>query len=408
MNTNPSVSSYIERIFEIIWTSLPSECTNFIKETHLVDIACKLVKENYTSEEFSLDHCNHVALQKAKQFVFIQKRLQELKDIPHVPQRSLEWLERRKNRLTASDLAQALGKGKYGSRQALLQKKAKALLSQTCVEELLEKEGSTQQEPVSFMTMAPMKWGTMFEPMILRTYSQMNHDIEVFDFGLLPHRTIDCFGASPDGITCFGKMVEIKCPWKRKIEGGTVPDYYYLQIQGQLAVCELEECDYIEVVMEDIQSETEYYELVPHDKTRDHGVIIELQTVTTTSVEDSYEYSPPYLTPSQAYTWAKDRAWKLIEKDPDVNITRIRPWCVKDINMVSVKFNREEWETIVPQIYKFWQDVLDLKDKYEKGEVPLVTPKKPRKNATTDEDGVKKTMKSKYQYRTSDNGEDIS
>jgi hypothetical protein len=52
-------------------------------------------------------------------------------------------------------------------------------------------------------------------------------------------------GASPDGITEDGVMVEIKCPWRRKING-EIPLQYYYQIQGQLAVCALEECDYFE------------------------------------------------------------------------------------------------------------------------------------------------------------------
>lgn len=395
------LDSYIESILHILWLNLSKLFIHSIDAKDLTNTVYQLISLNV-----QLDKEQTIAKvsDRVYKFLSIQKRIQELKDIPHVPQRSQEWLERRKNRLTASDLAQALGKGKYGSRQALLQKKAKALLPMETVLSIMEREGSSQETTTfSSMALAPMKWGTMFEPMILRTYSQMHNDIEVYDFGLLPHRSIECFGASPDGITCFGKMVEIKCPWKRKIESGTVPDYYYLQIQGQLAVCELEECDYIEVIMEDIQTEVEYYELVSSHKTKDHGVIIELQS--TTTMEDSYEYSPPDLTPSEAYKWAKDRAWKLIELDPDVNITRIRPWCVKDMNLVSVKFNREEWETIIPQIRKFWQDVLELKDKYEKGDVPLVTPKKSRKNSLL-EDSNKKSTKTKFQYRSSDNEED--
>ena len=52
---------------------------------------------------------------------------------------------------------------------------------------------------------------------------------------------IDYFGASPDGIVSYesknkdyvGRMLEIKCPKSRKIDG-IIPIGYYYQIQGQL------------------------------------------------------------------------------------------------------------------------------------------------------------------------------
>ena len=63
--------------------------------------------------------------------------------------------------------------------------------------------------------------------------------VEVFEFGILRHPTIECLGASPDGISDIGIMLEIKCPWKRK-KTETIPEQYYYQIQGQLDVCSLD------------------------------------------------------------------------------------------------------------------------------------------------------------------------
>ena len=57
------------------------------------------------------------------------------------------------------------------------------------------------------------------------------------------------FGASPDGICdidsppdYIGRMLEIKCPPRRKFTR-EVPKHYWMQMQGQLETCDLEECD---------------------------------------------------------------------------------------------------------------------------------------------------------------------
>ena len=65
----------------------------------------------------------------------------------------------------------------------------------------------------------------------------------MLDFGLIPHPTFKAFGASPDGIcddtgNDFAlRMVEIKCPPKRKFTK-TCPPHYLMQVQGQLEVCD--------------------------------------------------------------------------------------------------------------------------------------------------------------------------
>ena len=59
-------------------------------------------------------------------------------------------------------------------------------------------------------------------------------------------------------------MLEIKCPFKRKING-SIPDQYWMQIQGQLEVCNLEECDYLECELSEYENETEFIEDVENE-----------------------------------------------------------------------------------------------------------------------------------------------
>lgn len=155
-----------------------------------------------------------------------QKQLEVLRKLPKIEQRTPEWYAARQTLITASDFAQALGEGKFGTQKQIIKKKCG-----------FEEDNFDNSMPA-------LKWGCMYEDVACAIYAQRN-GVKVYDFGLLRHPSIDCVGASPDGINEFGVMVEIKCPWKRKIDG-TVPLQYYYQVLGQLDVCGLNECDYFE------------------------------------------------------------------------------------------------------------------------------------------------------------------
>lgn len=155
------------------------------------------------------------------------KQVQYLLSIPKIIQKSPEWYLARHNLITASDFAQALGHGKFGTQKQLIEKKV---------------DVNTESK---FTSNPFFEWGNLFEPVAGLIYSHLNNNIIIHEFGLIKHPTRDYFGASPDGITDDGIMLEIKCPFKRKING-EIPDQYYYQIQGQLDVCGLEECDYLE------------------------------------------------------------------------------------------------------------------------------------------------------------------
>lgn len=167
-------------------------------------------------------------------------KVQRLLEIPKIVQKTPEWYEARHGLITASDFAQALGKGKFGTQRQLIQKK-------------VEPCSDTQSFSNVFF-----EWGNLFEPVASMIYSKM-HEVTVHEFGLLRHPHYDFFGASPDGITDSGVMLEIKCPLKRKITG-EIPEQYYYQIQGQLDVCDLDVCDYFECEFAKYNTYKEYLE----------------------------------------------------------------------------------------------------------------------------------------------------
>ena len=208
--------------------------------------------------------------------------LRHLLTLPVLEQRTPEWHAARQTLITASDFAQALGDGKFGTTEQLLRKKC-------------------GYEEDRFNAAAPaLKWGTMLEPVANAIYAQRNKML-VHEFGLLRHPTIPHFGASPDGVNECGIMVEIKCPFRRKIDG-TVPLQYFYQIQGQLEVTGLEECDYFEC------------EFASSDRADDEDIFPGLAAAATETCAiiehppDNYIYSPTHRdwTPETLAHWVAE------------------------------------------------------------------------------------------------------
>lgn len=161
-------------------------------------------------------------------------RVEEILKRPQLVQRSPEWFEARESLITASDAAAALDIKPFES----FTKSARA--------ELLRKK--VYPEPFSSPAMAH---GVKYEGEAREKYEAMSGE-EVLEFGLLIHPELTWLGASPDGITKSGKMVEIKCPTGRQIVPGHVPEHYFPQVQVCLEVCNLEEAVFIQYKPEEL------------------------------------------------------------------------------------------------------------------------------------------------------------
>ena len=199
-----------------------------------------------------------------------KRTLQTLLDIPKMEQRTPAWYEARNTMITASDFAQALGKGKFGTQKQFYQKKC------------------GYEKDAFDMFKAALCWGVMFEPVAADAYAFFNK-CKLFEFGLLRHPELDWVGASPDGINENGVMLEIKCPFKRKITG-EVPTQYYYQMQGQLDVCGLDECDYLECEFLEYDNEAEFVKHF-HDNIHPKGIVVELVHANN-RYNSKYVYSP--------------------------------------------------------------------------------------------------------------------
>lgn len=164
-------------------------------------------------------------------------QVKSLMDVPQYEQRSEGWYKQREGRLTASDWGTILGLNKYSRPKSVAESK------------IFPGNG--------FKGNVATEWGKKYEEVATRTYERRNNT-KVIEFGMIPHPDHDFLGASPDGITEDGIMVEIKCPYRRVITG-EVPKHYWCQIQGQLECCDLERCDFLELTLEELD-EDEYEE----------------------------------------------------------------------------------------------------------------------------------------------------
>lgn len=342
----------IEDILWICYRTFPEDVVDTVDETRIVSMIRAFCPEvTMTDDEI---------VHKVKLVRKYRKQLAELKRIPYIAQRTEEWYNLRKQRLTASDTAQAIGKGKFGTRDQLVQKKVNEVLG----------------VPDNFPKHLPaLKWGIMFEAMAARCYAQRHQDIEIHEFGLIPHPNLDYYGASPDGITSLGVMIEIKCPYKRKITGD-VPHYYELQIQGQMAVCGLRECDYIECELQEFESQEDYLLMVDENALTEHGVITEFNK----NGDAVYDYSDPYLVPRAAYYNAMKKASRRVKQESDLTIVRFRPWKLRYMNVVRVHFDDERWEALVPELKSFWDDVIAKRNAPPPSPTTITIASSPSKN----------------------------
>lgn len=155
--------------------------------------------------------------------------VQALIENEYAAQKSEEWLALRGNMLTASDAATAIGVNSYEKPEDLILKK--------CGYNKFSGNEATEHGN---------KYENVARDLYCAKYNEVAHEI-----GLHPHPVYKWLGGSPDGITESGKLLEIKCPLRRKITN-EVPVHYLPQLQLLMEILDLEECDFIQYKPDEI------------------------------------------------------------------------------------------------------------------------------------------------------------
>ncbi|CAM9104326.1 unnamed protein product [Ectocarpus sp. 8 AP-2014] len=143
--------------------------------------------------------------------------IKRILDYPRIAQRTPEWYEYRKKRVTASEASPIIAQGKGYDR-------------------IFEQKVGIRDTNISseYMTI-----GTDNEEAVVVLYRAKFPEETVFhDLSIIPHRTLDYVAASLDACTASGINVEIKTMFKDKFV--KVSKMYYDQVQLQMEVADLE------------------------------------------------------------------------------------------------------------------------------------------------------------------------
>ena len=153
-----------------------------------------------------------------------------------VKQGSDEWLEKRHDLITATNVASLLGFNNINSHIELLKNKVMPIKEQISKTNLFK------------------IWGTKFEEYARSVYEDINKT-KIRVPGLYIHNEYKWLGATPDGIS-GDELLEIKCPI-HKISTECPPNYY-AQIQIQLEVTNKESCKLFQCLFKFYYDKEEY------------------------------------------------------------------------------------------------------------------------------------------------------
>jgi len=221
-----SINEIIEYIYEVFKSFEIPVSTDIIK-----DIVSKKCKNKFVVNELSSESLYESVL---------DEKVDYIKNVPQPEQRTKAWFDMRNNMITASSAATALSENPYEKVEGFI------------MEKVFGRE---------FMDNEFVHHGKKYESIATKLYEHLKN-ARVDEYGLIQHPKISFLGASPDGICSkytldgdinlknYGRMLEIKCPYRRKInmkgeiDDTICPHYYWIQIQLQLECCDLEYCDF--------------------------------------------------------------------------------------------------------------------------------------------------------------------
>lgn len=315
----------------------------------------------------------------------IKSKVRFLMNIEQPEQRSSAWFDMRKNKITASSAASLLIKDEmtardyvehFGLNDSFIDNKCANPYSSK-KDYILSKCGHRQ-----FTGSEATYWGTMLEQVATDIYSRREKR-KIIEFGLLPHPSIDFIGASPDGISPEGVMLEIKCPFRRKITG-VPPFYYWIQMQLQLEVANLKNCDFLECEFVELKNRESYDKIQLHDD-EEKGILIEMRPVGSKDRENSqYFYPPTHISYGQELDDWFQKKIKILNKNNNGGYV-ISPvfWKLIKYSVVRVKRNKTWFANILPVLEHSWNEILYYRKNGCDSNGPLGVLLKPKKELNT-------------------------
>lgn len=266
-----------------------------------------------------------------------------LKSLPQPNQRTSEWYEFRHNLITASNAYKA-----YGSQSAQ---------NQLIYEKCLPLKTSVEEQPTMVNINSPFHWGQKYEPLSVQLY-ESKYNTKIDDFGCIQHDSYNFIGASPDGINVkidsnlYGRMLEIKNVVSRDITGNPKKEYW-IQMQLQMEVCDLDECDFLETKFVEYNNYTEF----KNDTTeKTKGSIIYFNTKES---KPFYLYKPlEIVEEDEILKWEEDTINKYQSTDYGMMWIKHIYWKLDIFSCVLVLRNTGWFNENVSNLQTIWQTIL--------------------------------------------------
>lgn len=289
----------------------------------------------------------------------LKDQLYYLKNIYQPEQRTNEWYLFRHNVITASNIWKAFSTVKTFEQ----------LVIEKCKPIDINKYNYVNEQ-------SPMHWGQKYEPVSIQYYEYKYNTI-IDEYGCIPHKDFKYLAASPDGINTledsylFGRMLEIKNIFNRVISG--IPKFeYWIQMQIQMEVCDLNECDFLETRFLEYYNKQEFLEDYyleidisgNHNKnlmkTKDNkfkGMIIAFFK----DNKPYYKYSPFAHDYNTLIKWEED----ILEKNNNLEWFKNIYYRLDEISCVLVLRNKHWFNSALPIIRELWDTINEKKNNNE-------------------------------------------
>ena len=275
-----------------------------------------------------------------------EQKIIGLREIPQPVQRTPEWYQFRWNLITASNAWKA-----FESQSTINQ-----LIYEKCqpIKKFDDNNGDEDVKMVN--TNTSLHWGQKFEPLSVLIYEH-KYNTKVEDFGCIQHPTHKFVGASPDGINVdkssdrYGRMLEIKNVVSRDINGIPKKEYW-IQMQLQMEVCDLDDCDFLETKFTEYTDSNAYNnDIISNEKMK--GIIIYFHTK---EGKPFYVYKPLDLVEEEDITKWEDDTLSLYQSDK-YNYTYMKfiYWKLEVFSCVLVLRNKLWFKYNIPQLEKVWK-----------------------------------------------------
>lgn len=286
----------------------------------------------------------------------INKKIYKLQSIHQPLQRTNEWYQYRYNLITASNAYKIFDT--QASMNQLIYEKCKPMVQN-------DLSYDSDVKIINIVnTDTTLHWGNKYEPLSVKIY-ELKYNTKIGDFGCIKHNIYSFLGASPDGINIdpsnerYGRMLEIKNIVNREITGIPKKEYW-IQMQLQMEVCDLDECDFLETKF----IEYENYDEFKKDSLNELNVCSSLDSNIKGIIIHFHKNdgSPHYLYKPldsingdiEINNWIEENISLYESEKYNYMYVKIIYWKLEIINCVLVCRNREWFKSAISEIERVW------------------------------------------------------